>query len=293
MRFVLLLLLALPACVLADQESDFRAARDALRAGNASRLDKAAERLKDTPLEPYVTYYQLRLHWGTKATEQIKAFLARNDETPVVDQFRGEWLKYLGEREQWETFAQEYPHLVNIDDELVCYNLQMRQISDEAGALAEARKLWFRGDEMPDSCTPLFTEAMKQGIISEADVWQRMRLALESGNTTLAKELIKKLPKAAGFSGGGVEHGGKQSRGVIWTRPSSKMPAKGDAWRPCSPCKSWPSNRRRWPTRAGSISPTISPKKSSATFSAGRDTPRRRRMTNVRCSGFRWRAMRR
>ena len=215
MRFVLLLLLALPACVLADQESDFRAARDALRAGNASRLDKAAERLKDTPLEPYVTYYQLRLHWSARANDQIKAFLARTDESPVIDQFRGEWLKYLGEREQWETFAQEYPHLVNIDDELVCYNLQMRQISDAPGALAEAHKLWFRGDEMPDSCTPLFTEAMKQGIIGEADIWQRMRLALENSDTTLAKELIKKLPKAQSIPGGGVEHGGKQSAALL------------------------------------------------------------------------------
>ena len=70
MKFVLFLLLALPACVLADEESDFRAAREALRAGDAARLDIVAERLKNTVLEPYATYYQLRLHWGTKATPQ-------------------------------------------------------------------------------------------------------------------------------------------------------------------------------------------------------------------------------
>ena len=199
MRFALLLLLALPAYVLADQESDFRAAREALRVGSTSRLDKVAGRLKDGPLEPYVTYYQLRLHMGLKATAPVKAFLARDNESPVVDQFRGEWLKYLGEHESWEAFAEEYPHLVNGDDELTCYALQLRQQSDEAGALAEARKLWFSDDEMPDSCTPLFAAALKQGIIGEADVWQRMRLALESGNTSLARELIKKLPKAQIF----------------------------------------------------------------------------------------------
>ena len=199
MRLVLFLLLVLPACALADQESDFRIAREALRAGNASRLDKVAENLRATPLEPYVTYYQLRMHWGVKATPAIKAFLARTDESPVVDQFRGEWLKYLGERESWDEFAEEYPHLVNTDDELTCYSLQLRQQTDAAGALAEARKLWFSGDEMPDSCTPLFTEAIKQGVISDADIWQRMRLALENNNTSLARELIKKLPKAQVF----------------------------------------------------------------------------------------------
>jgi soluble lytic murein transglycosylase len=199
MKFVLLLLLALPGYALADQESDFRVAREALRVGDTVRLDKVAERLKDTPLEPYVTYYQLRLHWGTKTTDQIKAFLARSDESPVVDQFLGEWLKYLGKRENWEEFAEAYSRLQNTDDELVCYSLQLRMKSDAAGALAETRKMWFRSDELPDSCTPLFAEAMQQGVIGEAEVWQRMRLALESGNITLAKQLIKKLPKAQVF----------------------------------------------------------------------------------------------
>jgi soluble lytic murein transglycosylase len=199
MKFVLFLLLALPCYVQADQESDFRAAREALRVGNSARVDKAVEQLKDTVLEPYVTYYQLRMHWSTKSTVQIKAFLARTDESPVVDQFRGEWLKYLGNNESWEEFADEYSRLLNTDDELICYSLQLRQKSDEAGALAEARKMWLRGVELPDSCTPLFDNAMKQNIIGEKEVWQRMRLALEAGNLTLARQLIKKLPKTQIF----------------------------------------------------------------------------------------------
>ncbi len=199
MRFVLFLLLALPVCALADQESDFRSARDAFRTGNAPRLDKVAENLRHTPLEPYVTYYQLRLHWGVPAMPAITAFLARTDESPVVDQFRGEWLKYLGAHDSWDEFAKEYPHLVNTDNELACYALQLRKKTDVTGALAGARTLWFNSEEMPDSCTPLFAEAIERGVISEADVWQRMRLALESNNTSLARDLIKRLPKAQAF----------------------------------------------------------------------------------------------
>ncbi|MDP1634925.1 MAG: transglycosylase SLT domain-containing protein, partial [Gallionellaceae bacterium] len=116
-----------------------------------------------------------------------------------VDQFRGEWLKYLGMRGRWEEFAQEYPRLVTVDDELACYALQLRQRSEAAETLAEARKLWFRGAEMPESCTPLFAEALKQNVIGEDDVWQRMRLALENNNTTLAKGLIRLLPKSQQF----------------------------------------------------------------------------------------------
>lgn len=61
MRFFLYLLLALPALVHADTESDFRMAREAFSRGDAARLEKVAPRLRDTVLEPYVTYYQLLL----------------------------------------------------------------------------------------------------------------------------------------------------------------------------------------------------------------------------------------
>ncbi len=199
MRFVLFLLLVLPGYALADLESDFIAAREALRDGDASRLDTLAERLKDSPLEPYATYFQLRMNIGMRNIAPIKAFLARGNESPIVDQFRGEWLKFLGKYQRWEEFAAEYPNLVNSDTELACYALQMRESTDPEGALREARKFWFNGEGMEESCSTLFEDALKGGAISEADVWQRMRLALEVGNTTLAKQLIKRLPKVQIF----------------------------------------------------------------------------------------------
>lgn len=199
MRFVLFLLLALPGYALADLESDFIAAREALRDGDASRLDTLAERLKDTPLEPYATYFQLRMNIGMRNIAPIKAFLARGNESPIVDQFRGEWLKFLGKYQRWEEFAAEYPNLVNSDTELACYALQMRERTDPEGALREARKFWFNGEGMEEGCSTLFEDALKGGAISEADVWQRMRLALEVGNTTLAKQLINRLPKVQIF----------------------------------------------------------------------------------------------
>ncbi|MDP1634573.1 MAG: transglycosylase, partial [Gallionellaceae bacterium] len=126
MRIILILLLALPALVRADTESDFRTARDAFSRGDVARLDKAADRLKTTVLEPYITYYRLRMRWSAKDTTPIGEFLARDEESPVVDQFRGEWLKYLGMRGRWEEFAQACPRLVTVEDELASYALLLR-----------------------------------------------------------------------------------------------------------------------------------------------------------------------
>lgn len=195
MKYLLLVLLLIPAVATADQDDDFLAAREAYRAGNAARLEQMAGRLKNTPLEPYLTYYQLRLRLYMRDPEGVKEFLARPDDTPVIDQLRGEWLKWQAKQKRWEEFAKEYPRLLESDDEMKCYALQARLPNNEDLALHEARTLWFSGTGQPESCVSLFNAALASGVISEQDVWQRVRLALEANNVALAKQLSVQLPK--------------------------------------------------------------------------------------------------
>jgi peptidoglycan lytic transglycosylase len=177
-------------------DDDFLAARDAFRAGDASRFERSAARLKNSPLEPYLAYYRLRMNLQTEDAATVQKFLARPDDTPVIDRLRGEWLKQLGSNRQWDMFMAEYPHLLNGDTELTCYALQARRNLQEDDALREARSLWLaNGEDLPDSCTPLFEAALARGVIGEEDVWTRIRLALEGGNISLAKSLAKKLPQ--------------------------------------------------------------------------------------------------
>jgi len=61
--FYFCLLIAPPA--LADQTADFLAARDAFRAGDAVKLGRFAQRLKNTPLEVYASYYGCASAWKT------------------------------------------------------------------------------------------------------------------------------------------------------------------------------------------------------------------------------------
>lgn len=187
----LLLLVALPAQ--ADPAADFLAARDAFRAGDAAKLEQFAQRLKKSPLEVYVSYYQLRLDLERTDAKKIREFLARPEDTPVIDRLRGEWLKSLGNRQQWALFDAEYPRLLEEDAELTCYALQSRRRGDETGALREARGLWFSGKGLPDSCGMLFEAALAAAAIGEQDVWQRLRLALEAGNVSLAKQQAARL----------------------------------------------------------------------------------------------------
>lgn len=199
MKYLLLLILLLPATATADQDEDFLAARDAYRAGDTSRLEQIAERIKHTPLEPYLTYYQMRLRLYERNPEGVREFIARPDDTPVVNQLRAEWLKWQAKQQRWNEFAAEYPRLLEMDDELRCYGMQSRLSKNPDLVLHEARTLWFSGQRLPDSCGTLFSMALASGIISEQDVWQRMRLALEMNNVALAKQLSVLLPKDPTF----------------------------------------------------------------------------------------------
>lgn len=191
----LLLLAALPAW--ADQDADFLAARDAFRAGDAAKLERFAQRLKKSPLEVYAAYYRLRLDLERTEPKKVREFLSRPEDTPVIDRLRGEWLKALGKKQDWALFDAEYPRLLNEDTELTCYALQSRRRSDEPGALREARGLWFSGKGLPDSCGPLFDAAIAAGVIGAQDIWQRLRLAMETGNVSLAKQLAGRLEDPA------------------------------------------------------------------------------------------------
>jgi soluble lytic murein transglycosylase len=184
---------------MASLDEDFIAAREAFRKGDSNQLERIAERLKSSPLEPYLSYYQLRMHWDEKDSAPIKQFMSRPADTPVIDQFRSEWLKYLGKRQRWEEFAAEYPRLINHDAELDCYALQLRQLTDEDGALRAARNMWFSAVGQPESCATLFESAVDKNVINEQDIWARVRLSLEAGNVSLAKQLAGKLPKKYAF----------------------------------------------------------------------------------------------
>lgn len=196
MKFLLCLLLSLPLLSHADEDADFLALRDAFRKGDAAQVQKLAPRFARSPLEPYASYYALRLDWDApQKRPEIKVFLARERDTPLIEQFRSEWLKHLAAEERWQEFGEEYPRLLKADEELACYALQYRYQKDRYAVLREARAKWFNAAALPGSCGPLFDEAIAKGVINEQDIWSRIRLALEAANVSLASQLAERLPK--------------------------------------------------------------------------------------------------
>lgn len=187
--------LAAPLAV-ADDNADFLAAREAYRNGRIQLLPQYAQRLKDSVLLPYIQYWELSSRLQDASAEEIRAFIARNTDSPLSDRMRGEWLKLLGQKQDWAPLLAEYPLLVNGDVTLQCYALRGRIARGEILAQREGVALWFTGKDLPAACTPLFEQLLADGLISQEDIWRRFRLALEAGNPGVAKVVAGYLPRA-------------------------------------------------------------------------------------------------
>ena len=181
----------------AASDDDLVAAHTYYRLNDLQSLERYAQILKGHPLEDYALFWLLDVKLSRykegDATE-IKQFLSRFGAFPLADKLRAGWLKLLGKNQEWDNFSAEYPKLVAEDLEITCYALQARLSVDAAQALKEARAIWFTGKSTPDSCAPLFFRLVDERILQTDDVWARLRLALEAGNTSLAHSVNAYLP---------------------------------------------------------------------------------------------------
>ncbi len=195
-KYLIGLLLFIYAGTLAaeNQDSSFISARQAFQAGNAKLLAKYGEDIQAHPLASYIDFYQLRLKLRTADIATIKAFLSRYENQLIANRLREEWLKILGRNQQWDLYAAEYPLLVSDNIELQCYSIQQRLADNDHTALADAHPIWFNAYSMPDSCTPVFIALISQNKITVEDIWTRIRLSLEAGQTGVARYINQHLP---------------------------------------------------------------------------------------------------
>ncbi|MFA7239140.1 MAG: transglycosylase SLT domain-containing protein [Sulfuricellaceae bacterium] len=193
--FVALMLICACADAATTPENDYLAMREAFRVGETNRVNSYAARLKGHVLEPFAAYLQLTMRLKEAPPEEIRSYIAHNVDSYLADRLRGDWLRVLGKNQDWELFLAEYPQLLNQDFDLSCYALQARIAKGDGSALPEARKLWLTSAaELPPSCDPVFASLINAEMLFVKDVWARLRLALEAGNVTLARNIARYLP---------------------------------------------------------------------------------------------------
>jgi soluble lytic murein transglycosylase len=191
----LLLALALPAFA-QNGDAAFLIARDAFRAGDIAKLERAIGQLGNHELAPYAENYRLRMWMEKGDPSTIRDFLQRNDGSYVAEKLRADWIRWLGKRAGWSEVDAEFPRLLAPEPDVTCYSQQARLARDDRSVLAEADKLWQAMLEPPEPCRPVLDALVASQAKTADDVWARARRQVEINRPGQARNTLNYLPES-------------------------------------------------------------------------------------------------
>jgi len=153
-------------------------------------------------LYPYLLGARLRAQMGAPVgtaaglVEQVEAFLGRHGEEPVGRWVRRPWLTHLAQRRAWEAFLRAYSQADRPGQALRCQALQARiALGRPDGLKEDATAEWLTPRSADDACDPVFDWMRSKGLLDDALIERRARLALAEGEAGLARWLAKSLPE--------------------------------------------------------------------------------------------------
>lgn len=152
-----------------------------------------SDTLIDYPLYPYLHYQWLTKHLNDSIA--VREFLRQYPDTRYAALLHNQWLRYLGEKQQWLTVIREYK--TGNDSELRCYVGQAQyRLGQQQQALETAKQFWLSGKSYSTACNPLFDWLQHAPGFTSDLIWQRLITALSHNNVHLAKQMQRLLPPA-------------------------------------------------------------------------------------------------
>jgi len=175
------------------QRQYYDEAKRALAKGDAGPYQRYAAVLQDYPLEPYLAYDELTFRLKSASNAEVEKFLAEHGDLPQANWMKLRWLRQLADRGDWAPFVKYYDPKMNFT-ELDCLNAQY-QLSHNlrSEGYANADRLWLNGKTLPAACDALFARWASEGQLTEEKRWQRIKLAAQARNYTLANSLAATL----------------------------------------------------------------------------------------------------
>mgnify|MGYP001212115804 FL=1 len=175
-------------------DNQFQIAREAFRAGDRPRLERAAAQLGGHELLPWVEYYRLRMQLETSDAETIQAFLQRHERSYVAEKLRGDWIRVLAKNKRWSEIGSEYGRLLTPEQDTQCIDLQARLQMGDKGALNEVMALWTNLLEPPESCQTVMEALIWEKRLQADHVWARIRRQFEANRLQWARQTMAYLP---------------------------------------------------------------------------------------------------
>ncbi len=173
-----------------QQRLQFLAAEQAARLHHWTRYKTLAASLRHYPLFPYLEYEYLSQHLTQTKETVIQKFLSDNAGAPVAVKLQKKWLLSLAQHRRWQTLASNFAY--SHDIALQCtYIKALIHLGETERAFTMLEATWLTGKSLPRYCDQPVTEWQKQGGLTTERVWQRIRLAMQAGRSSLARYLAR------------------------------------------------------------------------------------------------------
>ncbi|NCS66100.1 MAG: lytic murein transglycosylase [Hydrogenophilales bacterium CG03_land_8_20_14_0_80_62_28] len=192
LRCLLYIGLLFACSALAAPDKTFLAARDAYARGKIDQFERLSDKLPDHyPLRLYLDYWRLKSR--SPSTVELTRFADDHPDSPLSERVLQDLARFYGNNEDWDNYRQIAKRVTNKDRELICLDVHARLTQGDQATTNEGLALWLTAQDQPSSCTSLFTVLSANGALTDDHRSARLRLALEAGNLSLARQLIAAL----------------------------------------------------------------------------------------------------
>ncbi len=195
------LLGSLPVWAQPERSGDaaFLAARDAFARGDRVKLARAQAALQTHPLAPWAAYFELNLQLRDRnggADAGVAEFIDRHAGSYLAEKMRGDWLKWLVDREDWSRARAVFAQMERPDAEAACRGLEARLRLGEPDAGADARALLAGSAPLAEACLPPLGRLAAGGEFSADALWERLRRQWAVDKLKEARQIAGWLPAA-------------------------------------------------------------------------------------------------
>ena len=213
------------ATALSPEATKFKQTWALARQGKHSEFRIQMAQQTNYLLYPYLQYEDYRSQMDTVPAAEMAAFIHKYRQWAFSSGLRKAWLRKLGRQQRWQellTYSGKFDDIR--DNETRCLHITARIETNKSDALLtkQGLEMWLSGKSQHRACDQVFKWMDSQGHISTDRVWQRILLATQAGNLSLARYLKRRLPLA--------EQGRLDAYLRLWRQPASAF-ASARQWR--------------------------------------------------------------
>ena len=183
-----------PACAQNTNDDVIVQMKQAFQRGDKARLAALLPQARGHALEPWAAYWELKARLNEASPREVQDFLARYAGTYQEDRLRNDWLLLLGQRRDWDGFADVYAGFRMRDDAQVqCYATLVDVLKTGAATKAQVesvRDTWLRQRDADDGCLTAADRLIASRLLTPETAWKKARLAIEANRPQAARAAI-------------------------------------------------------------------------------------------------------